>query len=493
MSRSPALSGLSRALPPPGPARALSTQSLLFGVAEGTFLSANAVYFTQVTGLSAAQVGLGTSAYAFMAVVFAVPLARVSDRLGALRTWQVFSALWAVTYLGWPFARGMGGYLLVLLCGAVADAAASAARGAYVIDALGHEQRVRTQAFMRAALNVGFTVGAGVGGLALALPGLTAVRAVPLLAFVLCLCQLVMLRRLPALPAPAPAPGSGPAAAAQSTSAQSTSAQATSTQTKAAQAKAAQGSSPQGTSAAGGDTASPAAWRNPGYVVMSLCMGALSSHQTLLMTVVPLWLVTETQAPRTFLAVLFATNTVGAVLFQVAATRGTHTVPGAMRAATVATVFFVVACVLIMNTGTTLGLLTVVLVWSAHVAITGAELFEAAGEWGLSAELSDPRRRGEYLGVSHAGHEIGQIVTPALFTWLAMRWGAPGWVVIAAFAVAARLALGPAVRAAGRAAARFAPVGSEPSAASAVPTAPADAPPATVRPAPDGVPATGTP
>ena len=46
----------------------------------------------------------------------------------------------------------------------------------------------------------------------------------------------------------------------------------------------------------------------------------------------------------------------------------------------------------------TVGLLTIALVWIGHVTVTGAELFQSAGEWGLVADLSDPEHRGDYQG-----------------------------------------------------------------------------------------------
>jgi hypothetical protein len=46
-----------RLLPPTPLARRLAAQSVLFAVGEGAFLTGSAVFFTQIVGLSAAQVG----------------------------------------------------------------------------------------------------------------------------------------------------------------------------------------------------------------------------------------------------------------------------------------------------------------------------------------------------------------------------------------------------------------------------------------------------
>ncbi len=68
------------------------------------------------------------------------------------------------------------------------------------------------------------------------------------------------------------------------------------------------------------------ALRNRGFVLLSTCNGVLATNQVLLNVVIPLWLVQETDAPRVLLAWLFGTNTVLAVLLQVAAARGVDSV-----------------------------------------------------------------------------------------------------------------------------------------------------------------------
>lgn len=88
--------------------------------------------------------------------------------------------------------------------------------------------------------------------------------------------------------------------------------------------------------------------------------------------------------------------------------------------------------------------------WLGHVTVTGAELFQAAANWGLVAELSDPDRRGEYQGAARLGGTIGQVWAPAAYTFLAIEWGPPGWGVIAAIVVVAAICLHPATRTAER-------------------------------------------
>ena len=138
---------------------------------------------------------------------------------------------------------------------------------------------------MRAALNIGFTFGALIGGLALAINSDAVVRAVPLAH-----------RRHPARSTRAASPG--------------------------CRTPPRQGARRPPTTG----WSTPRALRNRGFLALMTCDGVLGTNQVLLNIVIPLWLVEETDAPRVLLAWLFGTNTVMAVLLQVAAARGVNSV-----------------------------------------------------------------------------------------------------------------------------------------------------------------------
>ena len=44
----------------------------------------------------------------------------------------------------------------------------------------------------------------------------------------------------------------------------------------------------------------------------------------------------------------------------------------------------------------------------------------------------DPRQRGAYQGTASLSGTLGKVWAPAVYTFLAMNWGAAGWLVIAA-------------------------------------------------------------
>jgi hypothetical protein len=255
----------------------------------------------------------------------------------------------------------------------VVSTASRSARNAYRFDVFPREQRVSSNAYFRAARNVGYTLGALVAGVALATNSNDVIRMVPAATAALLLVNATLVSRLPRRGAHV------------------------------------EEESPLEAALEGKGRRS--ALRNRGFLLMSICGGVLGTHQVLLNVVIPLWLVEETDAPRVLLAWLFGTNTVLAVLLQVAAARGVVTVADSLRVIRRGAVFFVLSCGIVAVTHDTIGWVTIALVWVGHVTVTGAELFDSAGEWGLQAELSDPARRGEYQGVSQLGYTVGSVLT----------------------------------------------------------------------------------
>ena len=398
-----------RILPPTKLERDLALQCVLSAFATGSFLTGTAVFFTQIVGLTGSQVGLGMSIAGGVTLLLALPLGRLSDHVGAKPLWAAGALVEALLYFAWPLASGMTSFIVLLALLSAVSTAGNTGRNVYRIAVFPRDVRVRALAYMRAARNVGYTLGALAGGIALAIGTREAIIAVPVLTGVLLLLNAVMVAMLPAIERPQ----------------------------RAAEHHAETGPA-------------PPAWRNGGFVLLSACNAVLTSNQVLLNVVVPLWLVERTDAPHTLLAWLFGTNTVLAVALQVRASRGSETVSGALRAVRLCGWSFVLSCLVISATHETVGWVSIVLIWLGHVTITGAELWQSASDWGFQSELSDHRRLGDYQGVWSLGYQVGPIIFPGLYTFLALTWGAPGWGVIAALAVLAAVVAHPAARSAER-------------------------------------------
>ncbi|WP_198016852.1 MULTISPECIES: MFS transporter [Nocardioides] len=395
-------------LPPTKLERDLALQSVLSAFATGSFLTGTAVFFTQIVGLTGAQIGLGMSAAAFVTLALSIPLGRLGDRVGAKRLWVISALLEALLYLAWPLASGFISFVVLLAVLASVETAGRSARNVYRIEVFPRDKRVGAMAYQRAARNVGYSLGAGTAGVALGIGTREAIIAIPLITAALLSINAVMVSFLPAIKRKVEV-STGPDL-----------------------------------------HITPAALKNKGFLVLGVCNGVLSSNQILLNVVVPLWLVERTDAPHTLLAWLFGTNTVLAVLLQVRASRGADSVNGSLRAVRRSGWAFVLSCLVLSVTHETVGWVSIVLIWIGHITITGAELWQSASDWGFTAELSDPRRMGDYQGVWGLGYQIEPLVFPALYTFLALTWGAPGWAVIALIGITAAAVSHPAARAAER-------------------------------------------
>ena len=408
---------LRRLIPPTPLSRRLATQSLLFATAEGTFLTGSAVFFTQIVGLRATQVGLGLTVAGVVSFLLAYPAGKLTDRIGPKRMWAVGAFVAAAMFGAWPFIGSFGGYLAMVVCFEIVENAAGAGRNAYILDVMPEEERVATQAYMYSSLNVGFTLGAIIGGVALAFDDLTLIRWMPLFTLAIGLLNAVFIARLPRAPHDI----------ARSS----------------------------GRKTPGVKPKRRGPLRNVGWMLSSFFSGTMWTNQVLLNVVIPLWLVQATDAPHWLLAWLFGTNTVLCIFLPAYTSRGVRTISDALRSVRIAGVFFVASCLITMATHNTAGFVTIFLVWLGHVAVTGAELYFSGAGWAFQAKLMDPARRGEYGGVAEVFSTLGGRWAPALYTFLAMSWhpaGLPsaGWLVIAGISLLAVAGFHPSARMAER-------------------------------------------
>jgi MFS family permease len=403
-------------MPPTPLGRRLAAQSLLFATAQGAFNTGSAVFFTEVVGLSASKVGLGLTIAGAVSFFFAYPAGKLVDRTGPKRTWAVGTLASACAFAFWPWMHGFGEYVLIGSVFEVVQNAGGAGRNAYILDVLPEQERIETQAHLYSALNVGFTLGALISGIALAFHDVDVIRWIPMLSVVVGVGNAFAITRLPR------APHDVRAAAGEHRREER--------------------------------SATPKPIRNRGWVMTSFFTGVLWTNQTLLTVVIPLWLVQRTDAPHWLLAWLFGTNTVLCIFLPAFTSKGVNTIADALGRVRISTAFFVLSCLITLFSHSTVGFLTALLVWLGHVSVTGAELAIGSGSWAFQAKLMDPSRRGEYGGMEEVAKTLAGFWAPAAYTFLVMRWGDGGWLVIAGFVVLAGAGLHPSARAAERFAAQ---------------------------------------
>jgi MFS family permease len=389
---------MSRFLPPPGLPRAIAFQSAVIAVGSGTFLTGSVVFFTHVLGLSPVQIGIGLSVAGLVGLVGSLPLGGLADRIGGRRSWVVGALVEAACFASYPLARSFLAFVALMAVAAAADALANVGRTMYTADAIPAESRVRTMAFARAYLNVGFTIGAGLGAAALALNSTAALTGMVLLNSAGLVVNAVVVSRLPAVH-------------------------------KGARTK----------------VSRLAVLRDHPYLAVSLLLAVLWFHGVLFTEIIPLWAITHTDAPRPVLGALFALNTVLAVALQVPATRGADTLTGTVKLLRRAALATAIACPLVALTGRTHGLVTIALLALAVLLTTATELWSSAAQWFIQTDVPPDDQRGSYVGAGRMIHSAGEMVAPAGLTLLAIQTGGWGWWVIAALFVACAFVARPTI------------------------------------------------
>ncbi|MEU7927394.1 MFS transporter [Micromonospora sp. NPDC049801] len=387
-------------VPPAGLTRALAVQAMVYAVGSGLFHAGSAVFFTRALGLSAAQVGLGLSISAGVSLLGTVPLGGLTDRFGPQRVWVVGLVLDAALFASYPFVGGFASFLAVVVALAMVDASTGVARQVYSINALPPAERVTAMAYQRSSLNVGFGLGAVISGLVLAVDTIEAYRGMVWFISAVFLVTALFVRRLPKLP-----PVARP-------------------------------TEPMGRLAV---------LRDRPFMAVSLLSGLLTAHGVLYLTVLPLWILTHTDAPKTVIAALVLLNTLLIVLLQVRVSRGADTAGGAARASRRGGLLIAVSCLVLPISGITRGLLTVVVLVAAAILLILAELIQSAGAWGFTATLPPTDQRGAYVGALRLGEQVQYLIAPAGLTALAVSTGGWGWLPTAAIFVLLAVAIVPAV------------------------------------------------
>ena len=392
-----------RVLPPSGLPRTLAFQSAVYAVGNGTYLTGSVVFFTLYVGLTPVQIGLGFSFVGLLGLVGSLPLGHLADRIGGKRAWVIGALVGAAAFACYPLAGGFWSFLLVLSVQSVADMLANAGRMVYTAAAIPIETRVRVMAFQRAYLNVGFTIGSGLGAAALALDSRAGLLALVLANAVGMTVNAIVISRMPVATVPAGRTGRRP--------------------------------SPWGV------------LRDHPFTALSVIFAVVLVVNSMIFgEIIPLWAVTMTDTPKPVLGALFALNTVLAVLLQVWATRGADSMAGALRLVRWAGLATAAACPIIALSGATHGWVTIGLLAVAVVLVTATELWASAASWYLQTEVPPAAQRGAYQGANRSVGGVARMIAPAGLTFLAIRTGGWGWWVIAGVFVAAAAGIGPALQ-----------------------------------------------
>ncbi|MGW6914264.1 MFS transporter [Kitasatospora sp. NPDC054939] len=397
-----------RFLDPDPTLRRLAAITLVNTVGSGLMLAVSVLYFTRVLGLGAAQLGIGLTAAGLCGVAASVPAGRAADRWGAKPVLVVLVAANALGTAGYVLVRGYPAFLLLACLATAVDRGSSAVRNALYAEALPAERRVAGRAYLRVVTNVGMCLGTAAGALALHVDTRPAYVTAILLDALSFAVVAVMYARIPVAVPTAP---------------------------------------PAGRTAAGGRRREPnPALRDGPFLVVTVLNGLLGLQFSVLEIGVPLWIVQETEAPRTTVAATLVVNTVLVIALQVRVARGTDDPVRAARICGRAGLLLGVSCAVLALAHGLPPLLAAAVVLGGVALQALGEVLSQAACWALSYDLAGERAHGAYQGVFNAGTSAGLMAGPAVVTLAVIGHGTVGWLALGAVLAGSGLAMGPAVR-----------------------------------------------
>ncbi|OPF81398.1 MFS transporter [Streptomyces antioxidans] len=366
----------------------------------GLYSTANIVFLTKIVGLDSAVVSVGLGVGALSGLLVAVPVGRLSDRIGHRRVLLILRLAQALLFACYPFISGSTMFLTVaIVLGAVLAAGMPVTR-AVLSEFVVPDERVKAQAKSRTMFNVGVSLGSAAGGLGIAVGTRTAFVVLLLSGALASVLAAYLVTRLPRSGHGAPVVRAG--------------------------------------------AIQPSALRAPGFLAITAISGVLALNAAIATVALPLLVVETEKVPDWTVAVFTLLNTILVIVFQVPAARGAEDVRGAARASRLGGLSVVACCAFLMAFHNGLSLpVAFGLLFGALLTITAAELFCSAGSWGVSHALAPDERQGDYFATFGLGFGAAQVVGPPLMA-LVVEAGRPGWIGLATVFLIAALAY-PAV------------------------------------------------
>ncbi|GAB1510481.1 MFS transporter [Actinophytocola sp. KF-1] len=377
---------------------------LIDSTGTGLFIAGAAVFYTRGAGLSIAEVGIGLTVAGLCGLVALTPLGMLADRIGP-RPAAVLLHFWrAAGFFAYAFVHDFVTFLVVAVVVGIPARAVDPVNQMYVDRHIGKELRTKVMAAFRVVANVGFTLGALLATVIIAIGTREAFLAIVIgdaLTFVL---AGILLAKVPLM--------------ADYTPTRRT------------------------------VRGWPTSLRQGRFLGVAALHAVFVLHIPLLSIGIPLWITEHTSAPSLIVGPLIVLNTVLVILLQVPFSRGTETREGGVRALRLASLSLAGCAAVVAFAGETPTAVTVVLLVAGMVLLTFGELFQVAGGISVSYDLAPRDRQGEYLAVFSLGTAAMYTVGPALVTIGVVERGAFAWLGLAAVFVVAGLFIRPAVEAA---------------------------------------------
>lgn len=359
----------------------LAWQAMLSAIGIFLPLSVLALYLTGPAGLSKRQAALCLTVGAVATIAATVPVGRLIGLIGA-RRYAMWSALArAVLFAMLPLTSRLGWILAVLTLVGAAETASNSIFQIIIADALGEDGRVEAMAIRRTIANVGFTLAAGLTAIVVGSGREALYDAAFLASAAAFVVSAILVSRLPGNRRP-----------------------------------------PQ-------DRGHASAWvavRDRRYMSLVGISSFFGTSNALLTVALPLWVVSNTSAPRWSVGMLLAVNTVLVVLLQVRIARQGADLAGARRAVIVSGILFVAAAIAFGAADYGAAVVAVAILCVATVAAALAEMFNSGAWWTISYAMAPARSREEYLAAFDLSTPAVNLVAPSIMVAV-VGFGFLGW------------------------------------------------------------------
>ncbi|MFF0144112.1 MFS transporter [Amycolatopsis sulphurea] len=390
--------------------RVLTWATATTSLGTGLFYAVSAIFFSEVIGLSAVEIGIGLAFAGIAGVLGALAGGYAAAHAGSRRTLTVAQVFLGVLVACSTLVTSFVTFAALATAISFVRYICTTARAALIADAYTGPDRVSIRARLRVVTNATTGIGALLGGVALAVG-----TPVSFTAAVVSVGAITIVSGLSLTSAQARAKLTDPIRVAA--------ADIEHTHTTPPPRK----------------PRSP--FTDPRYLAVAFLVGVNATYFALLEMGVPLWITGHTTAPGVTVSLVLVINTIVVILTQVAASRGTHDVRLAGWAALRGTTLIAISCVAFAVAGLAGTVIaTSVLLMAALVMSTG-ESYGEAGAWGLTFELADPHNQARYQGVAEMAYAAGNTLGPLLISATALAHGTWGWLLLAAIFVLSGIGL----------------------------------------------------
>jgi MFS family permease len=173
-----------------------------------------------------------------------------------------------------------------------------------------------------------------------------------------------------------------------------------------------------------------AALRNRRFVGASSLNVVMTWQYSVMTIALPAWIVLRTSMPHWVAGGALALNCVLVVVLQVPASRRVQNLPQAAVATRLAGGMFLLACTGFALVAQIPAATAILLIAGATVMQTIGEVFHASAAFEIPYAFAPQSAVGEYQGVFEGASSASVVSAPTVLTLLCVAWGIPGWLAL---------------------------------------------------------------